>query len=115
MTEHLGEFEQLLLFALLRLGDEAYGVPIRQEVEKRTGRSVAAGAVYTALSRLEDRGLVSSRLGRATPARGGRPKRHYRLEPAGVHALSRAYDDVQQMARGLVPKLTRLIAEEEPS
>ena len=80
MSAHLGEFEQLLLFALVRLGDDAYGVAIRQEVERRTGRMISAGAVYTALDRLEGRGFVSSRVGDPTPQRGGRRKRHYRLE-----------------------------------
>lgn len=111
MTVHLGEFEQLLLFALLRLEDGAYGVTIRREVERRTNRSVAVGAVYTALQRLEDRGLVTSRVGEPTPERGGRRKRYYELEPAGARALAASYDNLREMAYGLAPKLARLVAD----
>ena len=74
-VRHLGEFEQLLLFALLRLDGDAYGVTIRQSIESRTRRSVPLGQVYTVLQRLESRGLVSSRVGDPTPERGGRRKR----------------------------------------
>ena len=108
MSAHLGEFEQLLLFALVRLGDDAYGVAIRQEVERRTGRMISAGAVYTALDRLEGRGFVSSRVGDPTPQRGGRRKRHYRLEPSGVLALSRCYDALREMTKGIGPKIAEL-------
>ena len=105
MPGFLGEFEQLVLFAVLRLGDDAYGVTIRAEIEARTGRDVSSGAVYTTLERLEARGLLSSRFGEPTPERGGRRKRHYTVEPVGVRALSRAYDAVRRMAHGVVPKL----------
>jgi len=108
MTPHLGEFEQLLLFALLRLEDDAYGVTIRREIERRTSRSVAVGAVYTALQRLEDRGLVSSRIGEPTAERGGRRKRYYRLEPAGARALAASYENLREMSKGLAPKLAQL-------
>jgi PadR family transcriptional regulator PadR len=101
----LGEFEQLVLFAVLRLGDDAYGVTVREEIERRTGRMASAGAVYTTLERLEARGLVSSWFGAPTPARGGRRKRHYAVEPPGVRALSRAYRDLRRMASGVTPKL----------
>ena len=99
--EHLGELEQLLLLSLLRLETEVWGVPIRREIEKRTGRSLSAGAVYTTLDRLERRGMVSSRLGEPTPQRGGRRKRHYRLEAAGREALARSYTALRRMAHGL--------------
>ena len=105
MAEFLGEFEQLILFAVLHLGGDAYGVTVREEIERRTGRAVSSGAVYTALERLESRGFVASRFGEPTPERGGRRKRHYRVEAAGVRALSRAYDAVRRMARGVTPKL----------
>jgi PadR family transcriptional regulator PadR len=105
MRDHLGEFEQLLLFAVLRLGDDAYGVAIRQAIEMRTGRTVSAGAVYTALERLEQQSLVSSRFGEPTPERGGKRKKYYRLETAGARALKRAHDALTSMARGLAPKL----------
>jgi DNA-binding PadR family transcriptional regulator len=89
MRTFLGEFEQLLLLALLATGDEAYGVEIRRTIEERAGRTVSPGAIYTALDRLEQRGLVSSRLGEPTAQRGGKRKRYYRLEAAG-EALLRA-------------------------
>jgi PadR family transcriptional regulator PadR len=76
MSEHIGHFEQLLLLALLRLGDDTYGVPVRDEIERRTNRVVSPGAIYTALDRLERRGLVRSRLGDPTAQRGGKRKRH---------------------------------------
>lgn len=103
--EHLGEFEQLLLFALLRLGDDAYGVTVRQEIAHRTGRDIAAGAIYTALERLEARGYVHSWMGEPTPQRGGKRKKYYQLLPEGAKALSRSYENLQSMARGVVPKL----------
>ena len=111
MTKSLGEFEQLLLFALLRLEDNAYGVTLRREIERRTNRSVPVGQVYTVLQRLEYRRLVTSRVGEPTAERGGRRKRYYRLEPAGARALSASYEDLREMSRGLVPKLARLGAE----
>jgi PadR family transcriptional regulator, regulatory protein PadR len=101
MADFLGEFEQLVLFALLRIGEGAYGVPIRDEIEARTGRTISASAVYTALERLETRGFVASWFGDPTPARGGRRKRHCRVEPAGQRALHRSYDGLQRMARGV--------------
>jgi len=106
--KYLGEFEQLLLFALLRLGDEAYGVTIRQEIEARTARPVPVGQVYTVLQRLEDRGLVISRQGEPTAERGGRRKRYYRLEPAGARALRTSYANLREMSSGLGAKLARL-------
>ena len=105
MPERLGSLEQLLLLALLRLGDGAYGVPIRDEIEERTGRLVSPGAIYTALDRLETRGLVRSRLGDPTPERGGKRKRHYRLTARGAGAVADAHSRLAQMARGLEPKL----------
>ena len=105
MAEFLGEFEQLILFAILHLEDGAYGATIREEIEARTGRRISAGAVYTALERLEARGFVSSWFGSPTPMRGGRRKRHFRVEPDGQRALRRAYDGLQRMAHGVVVKL----------
>ena len=113
MANALGEFEQLLLLALLHLeGDTAHGVSIRATIEQRTGRRVSAGAVYTALDRLEQRGLVSSRLGEpgAPGQRGGRPRRYYRLERAGARALERSLDTLTAMARGARPRLGVLTA-----
>jgi DNA-binding PadR family transcriptional regulator len=105
MAQSLGEFEQLLLLALLRLGDDAHGVALRREIERRTGRDVSAGAVYTALERLEARGLVRSAWGEPTAERGGKRKKLYRIEPLGQRVLSRSYGALQQMARGLAAKL----------
>ena len=105
MRTYLGEFEQLLLFALVQLEGDAYGARIRDAIERRTGRSVSPGAIYTALDRLETRGLVSSTLGDASPKRGGKRKRYYRLEPEGAELLRRSHQALTKMARGLAPKL----------
>jgi DNA-binding PadR family transcriptional regulator len=83
----LGPFQQQLLYVLLRLGEQAYGKSIWEELEKRTGHSVAIGAVYSSLERLERKGFVSSRVGDPTPERGGRAKRYYSITGAGARAL----------------------------
>ena len=101
----LGHFEQLLLLALVRLGDDTYGVPIKDEIQARTGRIVSPGAIYTALDRLEKRGLVRSRLGEPTPERGGKRKRAYSLTVKGSEAIAQAHAHIAEMARGLKPKL----------
>lgn len=101
----LGDFEQLILFALIRLGADAYGVTIRNQIEARTGRAVSPGALYTALDRLEKRGLVDSRLGDPTPQRGGKRKRLYTLQPAGERALARVYESMRLMASGVASRL----------
>ena len=107
----LGEFEQLILFALVALPrDECYGVPIRELIEQRTGRSLSAGAIYTALERLTSRGLVSSGLGEPTAERGGRRKRMYRLEAAGARELSRSVETLRSMSDGLIPALELRLA-----
>jgi PadR family transcriptional regulator PadR len=112
MDTRLGEFEQLLLFALLRVGEDAYGLTLRREIETRTSRVVSAGAVYTAMERLEARGFVSSVIGEPTPQRGGKRKKHYRLEQAGARALTRSYDSLHEMARGVLPKLARAASDD---
>ncbi len=101
----LGDFEQLILFALIRLGADAYGVTIRNQIAARTGRAVSPGALYTALDRLEKRGLVASRLGDPTPQRGGKRKRLYTLQPAGERALARVYESMRLMASGVASRL----------
>lgn len=108
MTKPLGDFEKLILFALFRLDHEAYGVTIRRKILERTGREVAIGSVYTALHRLEKRGLVIARMGEPTPERGGRRKKYYEMTPAGARALSQAYDALRLMAEGLAPRLKAL-------
>jgi PadR family transcriptional regulator PadR len=97
----LGEFEKLVMLAVLHLGREAYGATIIQELQERTGRTVSAGAVYVALRRLEKKDMVESRLGEPSPKRGGRPKRFFSVKPEGVEALRRAQEDWKAMVRGL--------------
>lgn len=111
MSERLGAFEQLLLFALLELEDEGHGVAIRRLLEERAGRVVSPGAVYTALERLRKRGLVTARVGDTTPARGGRRRKYYRIEAEGARALHRSFTALTEMARGLAPKLETLAAD----
>ena len=108
MQRRLGEFEQILLFAVLRLGSEAYGARIRAEIEQRLGKAPSIGAIYTGLDRLQARGLVSSSVGEATPVRGGRRKKYYRLEAGGAAALHRTWRNVNGMAEGLIPQLVDL-------
>lgn len=115
MPKRLGEFEQILLFALLRLEEDAYGVTIREEIQRRTGRAPSPGAIYTALSRLEAEGLVSSRLGDTTPARGGRRKKYWAIEPRGAEALQRSFSALSEMADGVLPKLSDLASGESPT
>lgn len=105
MNHGLGEFEQLVLLALVRLGAEAYGVAIRDEIEHRTGRQVTLGAVYTTLLRLEDKRLVAARIGEPTPQRGGRRKKYYRPLAAGRRELAASLDALRSMTRGLTPGL----------
>jgi len=97
----LGEFEQLVLLALVRLGVEAYGVSICDDIAARTGREVSLGAVYKTLERLEDKGLVMSRVGDPTPERGGRRKKHYRLLGSGQRALKQSLASLRSMTDGL--------------
>ena len=108
MSRHLGEFEQLLMFALLELETDAHGVTLRRAIADRTGRQVSPGAVYTAMERLESRGFVVSRVGDATPARGGRRRKYYDLEPEGAEALQRSYETLTRMADGLESRLSSL-------
>src|SRR5688572_28003966 len=98
---NLGEFEQLILLAILRLGDDAYGVTIRAELADRAGRTVAPGALYTALERLETKGLITSRMSDPTPQRGGRAKRIVTATAAGVEALTRALRAYERLLEGL--------------
>lgn len=98
---NLGEFEQMTLLAILRVGDDAYGVTIRAELAERTGRNVAPGAMYTALERLETKGLITSRMSDPTPQRGGRAKRHVKVTPTGVEALTRAVEAYERLLDGL--------------
>ncbi len=97
----LGEFEQIVLLAILRLGEEAYGVTIRQEIAACTGREPAPGALYTTLDRMEGKGLVRSWLGDATPQRGGRAKRYFTVTKIGRASLVSAQRAYQSLLDGL--------------
>lgn len=105
MNDRLRDLEYTLLLALLRLGDEAYGVPIRDEIAARTGRNLSLGALYTTLDRLEGKGFIESRMGAPTAVRGGRRKKMCRLTPAGKGALSRTWDFQRRMTEGLEAQL----------
>jgi len=100
---NLGDLEQLIVLAILRLGDDAYGVTIRTELSRRAGRAITPGALYTALERLEAKGLVISRMGDPTPKRGGRAKRYVKVSSAGLNALRRALRARERMLDGLEP------------
>jgi PadR family transcriptional regulator, regulatory protein PadR len=97
----LGEFEQMVMLALLRLGADAYGAAVCGEIEGRGGRDVSVSAVHTTLDRLEQKGLVRSRVGEPTPQRGGKRKRHYELAPSGMRALQASYRSMRHMTDGL--------------
>jgi DNA-binding PadR family transcriptional regulator len=97
----LGEFEQLVLISLFRLGPEAYGALIRRDIETRAGRDLSISAVYVTLDRLEAKGFVRSHVGEPTPQRGGRRRKHYALLPAGRRALGQAYRTFKVMIAGL--------------
>jgi len=101
--DSLGDFEQLVLLAALRLGSDAYVVPIIDDIANRTGRDVTHAAVYVALRRLEKRGLVSSRLGESTPERGGKPKRYFEVAPEALVQLRDSRDALLSMWKGLEP------------
>jgi DNA-binding PadR family transcriptional regulator len=100
--DSLGEFEHLILLAVLRLREDAYGMRVRREIAERTGRDVTIGAVYATLERLESKGLVSATMGEATPERGGRPKRSFQVTGAGMEAVNRTRQEVESMSEGLV-------------
>ena len=101
----LGDFEQLVLLGVLRLGNDAYGAAIRQEIHARSGRDVSINAVYTTLDRLETKGLLHSWTGEPTAQRGGRRRKFYGLRPAGLAAMRQAYRAFQTMADGLQDRL----------
>jgi PadR family transcriptional regulator PadR len=99
--DYLGEFEHIIVLALLRLEDRAYGVTVRHEIEFRIKREVSIGAVYATLDRLESKGYVKSRRGDPTPERGGRSKRFFRVTAKGVTAVNRTQRALQTMSKGL--------------
>jgi PadR family transcriptional regulator PadR len=97
----LGSLEHIVLLAVARLGSNAYGMTVRQEIEKRTGRDLSIGAVYATLERLETKGYVSSSVGEPTAERGGRAKRLFQIEAAGERALATSQDAIRRMTVGL--------------
>jgi DNA-binding PadR family transcriptional regulator len=99
----LGEFEQLVLLAIAHLGDDAYGIPIVEEIERRTGRSASRGSVYVVLRRLEEKGFVSSWMSDPTPERGGKARRLVKLTAEGARALRDARTAAERMWQGLDP------------
>jgi PadR family transcriptional regulator, regulatory protein PadR len=101
-TPALGEFEQVVLLAILRLADDAYGVTIRREIAECTERDPAPGALYTTLDRLEEKGMVASTYGDPTPERGGRAKRYFTVTARGVRAVARAQRAFRRLLQGLV-------------
>lgn len=104
MDKNLGELEQLVLLALLRLGDDAYGVTVHQEIQERTGRNMSFATVYTTLSRLENKAFVESFVGDPTPERGGRAKKHFAITKSGKQSLQHSLNALRTMARGLDAK-----------
>ena len=105
--ESLGEFEQLALLAIWRLGQDAYGTTVREEIEQATGRTVAIGSLYTTLERLREKGYVDSLWGDATPERGGRSKRFFTLTAAGGIALTRSMEGIRKLSSGFLPAEAR--------
>src|SRR5262245_59535057 len=101
-AEWLGEFEQLVLWTLVRLRREgAYGMAIRRDLEERTGRSVSIGAVYATLDRLEEKGMVKTRTAESIPERGGRARRYFEIRAAGVEALNESRRVLMAASRGV--------------
>jgi PadR family transcriptional regulator, regulatory protein PadR len=108
MRDTLGEFEQLVLLAivhLVQLGGAVYGVPIVDEIERRTGREVSAAAVYVTLRRLEEKGLLSSWMSEPTAERGGKARRCVKVTRAGLDSLREARQAIDRMWKGLDPQL----------
>ena len=103
----LGEFEQLVLLAVIRLGEGAYAVPVRVEIESRTHRSASRGAIYITLDRLEEKGFLRSHLADGNAERSGRPRRYYRITPAGERALENSWQALKSMWEGLKPGVRR--------
>jgi DNA-binding PadR family transcriptional regulator len=108
MTDtYLGEFEQMVLLAVLQLGDDGYAVPIRALIQSRAKRPVARGALYTALERLEAKGCLRSRMGEPTPERGGRSRRYFTVSAEGLRALKASRAAMARLAKGLESALER--------
>ncbi len=106
-VDYLGEFEQMVLLAIMRLGDEAYGLAIKDELELVAARSPSSGGLYTTLDRMEKKGLVESYAGEVTPDRGGRPRRYVRVTPEGKTLLSRSKETLMALWDGIEEALQR--------
>ena len=109
---HLGELEQLILFAVTALGDDAYGGAIRAHIEERSGRVVSSGAINTTLGRLAERRLVIGRVGAPVSGRAGRPRKYYALTPAGARDLRESYTTIRAMAGGVLQRLHKMAEHE---
>lgn len=105
--DYLGEFEQMVLLSVMRRGDEAYGLAVKDELESVAGRTPSSGALYTTLDRLEKKGLLESWAGEATDARGGRPRRYFRLTADGQTSLVRSRSTLLALWEGLEGALDR--------
>ena len=99
--EYLGSFELMVILTLIRLGDNAYGVPITKEIEELSGRDIAIGSVYAALDRLEQKGFVYAELGESTPERGGRAKKYFRVTATGQAEVREAQRTLTKLWQGL--------------
>lgn len=104
-NNYLGEFEEFVMMAILRLNNETYGVPISEFIEKNTGKPVSTGALYTTLSRLEEKNYISSKMGEKTSERGGRAKKFYMVEALGIKVLQTSINARMNMLTGLEPVL----------
>jgi PadR family transcriptional regulator, regulatory protein PadR len=99
--QFLGEFEELVLLAIMKIGQGAYGVPISETIEDATGKRPSTGALYTTLQRLEEKGFISSEVGEATAERGGRAKKYFKVENAGRMAVKNSHEGKAGMIQGL--------------
>jgi len=105
--DYLGEFEQVILLSIMRLGDEAYGLAIKDELEKVAGRTPSSGSLYTTLDRLEKKGFLRSMAGESTAERGGRPRRYVKLTPQGTAMLAQSRSTLMALWDGLEGALDR--------
>ncbi len=98
---YLGHYELMIMLAIMRLGEDAYGVPICREIEEQGGREIAVGSVYAALERLEEKGLVASAIGEPTPERGGRAKKYFSVTTKGLREVREAHRTLAKLCEGL--------------
>jgi PadR family transcriptional regulator, regulatory protein PadR len=104
----IGEFEQVVLLSLLRLGNGTWGAAIRRDIQERIGRELPVSVVYVTLQRMEKKGMVKSYIGEPTAERGGRRRRHYLIDTPGEQALGRSYRALKSMCEGLETRLQNL-------